>query len=118
MGIFRQEIVVVNPNSQNSVELSALVDTGSTYTWIPEDTLRDLGVQPTFKRSLKLATGQVIERDATQIIVVLNGEGIFTICIFGDPGSEPLLGALTLESFSLGVDPINKKLIPTVSYLA
>lgn len=35
-------------------------------------------------------------------------------CIFGDDGTEPLLGATALEEFGLGVDPINHTLIPIV----
>jgi hypothetical protein len=31
--------------------------------------------------------------------------------IFGDDGSEPLLGVVTLEIFSLAVDPVNQTLI-------
>jgi hypothetical protein len=40
-----------------------------------------------------------------------------TIVIFGDPGSEALLGAVTLEEFSLGVDPVEKRLAPVVALL-
>jgi hypothetical protein len=34
-----------------------------------------------------------------------------TIVVFGDPGTEPLLGAFTLEGFRLGADPVNHRLI-------
>jgi len=30
-----------------------------------------------------------------------------TIAVFGDPGSDPLLGVVTLEEFRLAVDPAN-----------
>jgi hypothetical protein len=37
--------------------------------------------------------------------------------IFGEPGSTVLLGAFTLEGFRLGVDAVNKRLIPTPGFL-
>ena len=50
--------------------------------------------------------------------MTLNGETLSVVCIFGEAGSDPLLGSLALEAFSLGVDPVNKRLVPTISYLA
>jgi hypothetical protein len=32
-------------------------------------------------------------------------------------GGEPLLGAFTLEGFGLGVDPVNRRLIPVPGLL-
>jgi len=32
--------------------------------------------------------------------------------VFGDEGIVPLLGAYALEGLLLGVDPINKRLVP------
>ena len=40
-----------------------------------------------------------------------------TLCIFGDAGTEPLLGAITLEAFLLAADPHNKRLVPVTGYL-
>jgi len=95
-----------------------MVDPGSTYLRLPEDLLRSLGVQPLLGRRLKLATGQIIERPAAEVLVTLNGETLTVICGFGESGSDPLLGSLALEAFSLAVDPVNKQLVPTISYLA
>lgn len=95
-----------------------MVETGSTYIWLPEDLLHALGVEPLVKRRLKLATGQVVERSAGVVSLTLNGETLPILCIFGDPGSEPLLGSMALEAFSLAADPLNKQLVPTVSYSA
>jgi hypothetical protein len=40
-----------------------------------------------------------------------------TLAVFGDPGTEPILGAFTLEGFGLGVDPVNRRLIPVPGLL-
>ena len=34
-----------------------------------------------------------------------------TVVVFGDDGRPTLLGAVTLEGFGLGVDPLGQKLI-------
>ncbi|MEW5937833.1 MAG: clan AA aspartic protease [Candidatus Thermoplasmatota archaeon] len=112
MGRFRCKVRICTPDMKQFEEVEAVVDTGAAYTWIPKDILGRLGIQPKFKRKLKLADGRMIERDAAQIPIEIDGETIFTVCIFGDSESEPLLGAVTLEEFGLGVNPINKTLVP------
>jgi hypothetical protein len=34
-----------------------------------------------------------------------------TIVVFGEPGSEPILGVFALEGFRLAADPVNRRLI-------
>lgn len=118
MGIFRHLVTITNAATRQAAQVDCMVDTGSTYLWLPENLLRSLGVPPTLKRRLKLATGEVIERPAAEVLVTLNGETLSVVCIFGEAGSDPLLGSLALEAFSLAVDPVNKRLVPTISYLA
>jgi hypothetical protein len=45
-------------------------------------------------------------------VVKVEGEMTYTICVFGEPGIDALLGAVTLEELGLGVDPINQRLVP------
>lgn len=113
MAVFKREVKIQNPTfPEQKVLIEMVVDTGATYTQIPSSILESIGVTPKFKRRLKLADGRIIERDGTIIDISLNGETMPTPVIFGENGSEPLLGAVTLESFSLAVDPVNKTLIP------
>jgi hypothetical protein len=42
---------------------------------------------------------------------------VFTLCIFGDPETTPLLGAVTLEECGLAPDPVHQRLIPVVGLL-
>lgn len=44
-------------------------------------------------------------------------EVIPNLCIFGDLGSELLLGSTSLEAFSLAPDPVNQRLVPVVGLL-
>ena len=117
MGTFRYRIELGAISGTQSEEVEALVDTGATYTWIPRPILERLNIIPTIKRRVKVADGRIIEREGAQIPVRLDGETLSTICLFGDEGSEPLLGAVTLEEFGLGVDPVNRQLVPIVALL-
>ena len=50
MGHFRVSVQVGSRTGEHLEGLEALVDTGSTYTWIPRDVLEDLGVVPEEER--------------------------------------------------------------------
>ncbi|MCK4615183.1 MAG: hypothetical protein KAU14_10300 [Thermoplasmata archaeon] len=42
---------------------------------------------------------RIKESPAAQIPMRIDGETMISVCIFGDPNSEPLLGRVTLEEF-------------------
>ena len=115
--MFRVPIALGDPPGERFEEHQALVDTGATWTWVPEDVLKRLGHQPTVKRKLRAADNRIIERDAAEVPIRIGDETLRSLCIFGDPGSELLLGAVTLEAFSLSPDPVNERLVPVVGLL-
>src|SRR5213080_3656248 len=45
------------------------------------------------------------------IYIRMQGRVQPTIVVFAEPGSEPILGVVTLEEFRLAVDPVNRRLI-------
>lgn len=116
MGVFSVSIEIVGPKGQRR-QTEAIVDSGAIYSWLPEEIMDELGIVKKFKRSFRVATGQTLERHVGEAIVILNGESLTTLFIFGDRGSEALLGAYTLEGFGLGVDTVNKRLIPLTLFL-
>jgi aspartyl protease family protein len=119
MASFQKDIEVSTIDGSRSQKLQAWVDTGAAYTWIPRSVLEQLQVQPRFRGRFKLASGTEIERDCAQVTVsVEESRGVITVCVFGDEGGEPLLGAVTLEEMGLGVDPLNQRLIPVTLLLA
>ena len=89
-----------------------MVDTGAAYTWIPGSTLEGLGLERSFRLPFVLADGRIVERDLTETRLRLDGQVRTRIVVLGDEGSEPLLGADTLEGLGLSVDPINRRLVP------
>ena len=118
MATFQQQIEVSSLDGQRSTQVKAWVDTGAAYTWIPRSVLESLGISPSFRRRFRLANGSEIERDCAQANVKVDGSQLITVCVFGDDGSEPLLGAVTLEEMGLGVDPLNQRLVPVTLLLA
>ena len=114
VGNFRHCFEVLDPSGQRAAQVDAIVDTGSAYTWVPRAVLQGFGYRPAFQRKFKLADGSLSERDVVEALVRLEGQTLHTLCVFADPPAEPLLGAITLEAFALGVDPVQQNLIPVV----
>lgn len=118
MGTFQVEVTVRNLHEPSRARtLAVLVDTGATYTTLPRDVAEGLGCQPIGKRRILLANGQEDEWPVAAVSLTLQGQEGPTFCLIGPNGGPALLGAVTLEEFALGVDPIAKKLIPVRGYL-
>lgn len=112
MSTFRYPIAIGSPDGTRFEVVEALVDTGSSYTWVERSVLERLGVRPRFRRQFETADGRIIEREMAETVARLNGETLSTLVVFGDEGTTPLLGAHTLEGFGLAPDPVNHRLIP------
>ncbi len=117
MGTFRQQIQIALTPGGPYRTVEALVDTGATYTWIPQSLLQEIGAHPEYQMPFILADGRQIEKDMTTIRVRVDGRERYSPCIFGDDGTDPLLGVVTLEEMGLGVDPVNRRLIPVPGLL-
>ena len=111
MGTFSVGIEVGDPTESRFETVDALVDTGASHTWVPRDVLERLGVEPHTRWEFETADGRVIERDVAETRVRYNGQTHTTFVVFGDVGSQPLLGAYTLEGFLLAPDPVNRRLV-------
>jgi clan AA aspartic protease len=117
LSVFEQVIGVSGPQQDSWEEVSALVDTGSIYTVLPTLLLQRLGVVPTERRRFRIADNSVMERDVGEVLVRIDQRVKATPVVFGGVDSPLLLGAVTLEEFGLGVDPMNKRLIPVEGVL-
>ena len=117
MGTFRVSIQLARTGGQRFESMEALVDTGASYTWIPRDLLEGLGVQPDEERRFVLADGREVRYPVAWLSVRLDDRIQPTLVVCGEPGTEPLLGAFTLEGFGLGVDPVHRRLIPVPGLL-
>ncbi len=114
VGTFHWPLRITDLSGERSVDVEALVDTGAFYTSLPACVLREIGVEPTYRRRLRLADGRLFEADVGEARATVSGESVTTQVAFGEDGSLPLLGALTLESLALAVDPVARRLVPHV----
>ena len=90
----------------------ALVDTGSEYTWIPEETLQKIGISVEKKDlAFTMANGERVTRSVGFAIIRIDKYFTIDEVVFGEPGDMTLLGARTLEGLSLVVDSRKKKLV-------
>jgi len=111
MGHFKVPIQVGDRAGERFEAMEALVDTGATYTWIPRDVLQQLGVTPGEEWPFELADGREVHYPVGWISIGMRDRVQPTIVVFGEPGSEPILGVVTLEEFRLAADPVNRRLI-------
>ena len=112
MGTFSVTIELSGLNGGRRETLEALVDTGSTYSFIPRPVLSRLGISPTEQMPFRLANEERVFYDIGWASVRIGDRGGFTLVVFGEPSAMPLLGSYTLEGLRLSVDPVNQQLIP------
>ena len=112
MGTFFAAVQVGDTSGKRFEAVEALVDTGATYTMLPASLLRSLGVSPIESQSFRLADGSRIELDVGDALIQIDGRVRGSPIVFSGEGTNPILGAVTLEIFGLGVDPISQRLVP------
>ncbi len=120
MGMFKVKVRIANQfDPKRSFEEEFWVDTGSTYTFIPEDRLQEIGIEPLQTKEVILANGLHERRllgSALLTLMDLN-ETLPSLVMFGSKESLYLLGAMALEGFSVEPDPITKKLKPVAAII-
>ncbi|HMH48723.1 MAG TPA: retroviral-like aspartic protease family protein [Candidatus Acidoferrum sp.] len=118
MGTFRVEATVSHlQDRERSATLDLLVDTGATYTTLPREVADALGLEPIDTRRIRLGDGREELWPIAAIRVRLGEHECPSLALIGQRGGPALLGAVTLEELSLGVDPSARRLVPTTSYL-
>ena len=89
-----------------------MVDTGSEYTWLPEDLLQEAGVTVTKKDiAFVMANGTTITRDIGYAYLRSGEFETVDEVVFARPDDLRLLGARTLEGFAARVDSRIKRLV-------
>ena len=119
MGLTNQKLVVKESRgARRKADVNFLIDSGAVYSLVPARTLEKLGIRPYRTVDFSLADGRTITRQVGDAYFEYRGEGGAAPVIFGEEGDEPLLGATTLESIGLVLDPFKRRLIPMRMLLA
>jgi len=95
-----------------------LVDSGATYTLLPEKVWKGLKLKPKRTLTFTLADGTQMERKVSECHIALpQGDG-HTPVVLGERGDEALLGVVTLENLGLMLNPFRRTLEPMRLMLA
>ena len=117
MGTFNWPIEIRSADGQRVETVEALVDTGSSYTILPVETLRRLGIEPTDTTEFEMGDGRIIPLEVGEARVRVEGREYTRIVVFGTDPASSILGADTLQGARLVVDPVGHRLIPTRALL-
>ena len=113
MGITVKKLIVKKSfDAEQKAEVEFMIDSGAVYSLVPAATLLNLGIQPYKTVTFTLADGTHVDRKVGEAHFEYNGERGGAPVIFGEEGDSPLLGATTLESLGLVLNPFTRELYP------
>lgn len=98
--------------SDKIAEVNFLIDSGAVYSLVPGKVLDALDIEPYREMIFSLADGTTIKRKVCSAYFEYEGEGGPAPVVYGEEGDEPLLGATTLESLGLVLNPFSRTLHP------
>jgi len=113
MGITFVRMRVINPAARRrKAEVECVVDSGAIFSIIPREVLRRIGVKPDRSEEFTLADGSHVRRQLGDVLFSLEGRHGSSPVIFGEEGDAAVLGAVTLESLGMMLDPLKRELRP------
>jgi clan AA aspartic protease len=98
--------------SEKFADVEFLVDSGAVYSVVPGKILDEMGIEPYKEMSFSLADGTSLKRKVSSAYFEFEGEGGPAPVVYGEEGDSPLLGATTLESIGLVLNPFTRTLHP------
>jgi clan AA aspartic protease len=108
--------VIRNPFTGKAITTKALVDTGATLTVLPRRIAEELQLPVIGRRRVATAKGTT-ELDECVGVVEVMGRKAYVHMLISNDADTVLIGATTLETLSLEVDPTTGKLKEATTYL-
>jgi aspartyl protease family protein len=96
--------------ARGSVELEALVDTGATFTKIPESYAERVGIETRYDTEVELADGRVVPRKLGLAEIQIADVRRPVLLAVSANGEKPVLGYTSLENLGFKVNPITRLL--------
>ena len=93
--------------------LRFLVDTGAFFSVVPREILSGLKVLPMREETVQFADGRKARWKLGGVRLEVDGRSVTTLVLFGKKGTQPLLGAYSLEGLGLSVDSRRRRLVHT-----
>ena len=111
MGATYVDVTVRNPAERHRTWTGKfLVDTGAWDSVVPRSHLDAIGLSPIGSREYSLADGSRADFELTVAEIAFEGETVGGTVLYGEEGTQPLLGVTALESGGYEVDPRNERL--------
>src|SRR5262245_51916611 len=113
MGLTSVEAIVANPlKGKRRGHVKLLVDSGAVYSVLPQRVWKCLGLKAKREVGLGLADAASIKRGVAEARFVISGVDAVSPALLGRSKDEPLLGAVTLGSLGLMLNPLTLQLLP------
>jgi predicted aspartyl protease len=95
-----------------------LVDSGAVYSVLRQADWRALGLKPSRTLDFVLADGTTLSRGVSECTFEIQGHRATSPVVLGETEDEALLGAVTLETLGLMLNPLSRTLQPMRLVLA
>lgn len=92
-----------------AADLEAVVDTGATFSKIPESIAVGIGLEAEYETEVELGDGRVIGRKLTLAEMEIEGVRRPVLVAIGEE-EKPLIGYTTMELLGFKVNPLTGKL--------
>jgi predicted aspartyl protease len=89
-----------------------LVDSGAIYSVLPKETWQALRLRAERQVEFTLADGTAIERAVSECRFEIRGKAATSPVVLGQGNDGALLGAVTLETLGLMLNPLTREILP------
>jgi aspartyl protease family protein len=113
MGITYVHARLRNPDGRGATRnVRFLVDSGAIYSVLPQQIWRALRLRPEREVEFTLADGTPIKRGVSECRFEIRGEAATSPVVLGEENDGALLGAVTLETLGLMLNPLTREILP------
>ena len=113
MGITLLDVTIGNlADRRRTAAVECIVDSGAIFAIVPARVLRRIGVRADRSEEFTLADGTHVRRRMGDALFAIAGQRGASPVIFGEPGDATVMGAVTLETLGLMLDPLRRELKP------
>ena len=95
-----------------------LIDSGAVYSVLRRADWQTLGLKPDRELEFVLADGSTLTRGRSECMFDIEGQRATSPVVLGELEDEALLGAVTLETLGLMLNPLSRALLPMRLILA
>ena len=111
MGTFNWPMEIAPLNGSRYQTVSAIVDTGASFSQIPASLLRQLGIVPTRTVETELADGTTTQAHLGDLKIRINGRETHSTVLFAEENAPIRMGSYALTGAALAADPSRRRLI-------